>query len=60
MFGGFGVFFSSDGAAFECKYILKIDGKVIHNQETLIICDKPVDKYYFWYYFEEPIPVNAG
>lgn len=33
---------------------------MVHNNETLIKCDKPVDTYYFRYYFEEPYFVSAG
>lgn len=47
LFGGFGVFYSSDFTPFECKYILKINDKVVHNNETLYKCDVPVDQYYF-------------
>ena len=54
------MFFSSNGDPFECKYVLKIRDKVVHNNETLIKCDKPVDKYYFRYYFEEPYFIAAG
>lgn len=39
---------------------MKIGDKVVHNQTELIKCDKPVDKFYFWHYFEEPVPVSAG
>lgn len=60
LFGGFGVFFSSEGEPFECKYILKIKDKVVHNNEILIKCDKPVDKYFFRYLFDEPYFIAAG